>query len=990
MVAGDLVNTAARIQSVAEPGTVVVRDSTRRASESAFVYEDAGTFELKGKSGLVPLWRATRVIAGVRGSLRSAALEPPFVGRDRELRMVKDLFHASADERTAHLVSVLGIAGIGKSRLAWEFFKYFDGLADDTWWHRGRCLAYGEGVTYWALAEMVKMRCRIAEEEGPDSAIAKLRATLAEHVPDDDERRWIEPRLAHLLGLEDRTATDKEDLFAAWRLLFERLAQKSPVVMVFEDMQWADSSLLDFIEYLLEWSRGFPIFVVTLARPELTERHPTWGAGKRNFTSLYLEALPPEAMHALLGGLVRGLPRETSERILERAAGVPLYAVETVRMLLDRGLLVQDGSAYRPTGPIGALEVPETLHALIAARLDGLTPEERRAVQDAAVLGKTFFKGGLAAIASIAEEELEPVLTALVRKEILSVQADPRSPERGQYGFLQDVLRTVAYETLSRRERKAKHLAAAGFLERVWSADEDEIVEVVAAHYLQAYQAAPDAGDAPEIKSRARTMLTKAGEHAASLAAADEAQRYFERAIDLWDEALPLAELHERTGQMAKLAGRLTEAREHFERAIETFDSIGLTHPSARVSATLAEIVWQEGHIEDGARRMQAAFDVLSGEEPDADLATLAAMLGRLLFFMGRPDEALDRIEFALTIGEALRLPEVLSQALNTRGLILSTRGRYEEGTVLLRRSLEIALEHDLSASAMRALNNLAAQASQQDRYEEVIELSRQGLDLARRVGDRGWEQNYLFGDLEERVYLGRWGEAEQLGAQLDLQGDLPEFLRISALSLLPLRVWRGELDEARRLLMAFPDAATSADVQTRSAYRRFEAMLLLAEGRPEEALAAGEEAFATRAEFGVQAGIVKEGLVEALEAAFTLGEAAKIEELLAHVEALRPGETTPYIQAHGSRFAARYAALRGEPDRVEPGFAAASAQFAALAMPFHRAVTQLEHAEWLVGRGRPEEAEPLLAAAREVFDRLDACPWLERADAHVLAVPTS
>ena len=394
MVAGDLVNTASRVQSAADPGTVYVGESTRRSTEQTIVYEEAGSFELKGKEGLTPLWKAQRVVSGLRGSLKSQGLEAPFVGRDRELRQIKDLFHDCADEKKAHLVSVTGIAGIGKSRLSWEFYKYFDGIAETVYWHRGRCLSYGEGVTYWALADMVRMRCRISEEEDPASALAKLRATLEEHILDREERDFLEPRLAHLLGLAEHQARDQQDLFAAWRLFFERLAESYPTVLAFEDMQWADASLLDFVEHLLDWSRNHPIFVLTLARPELLERRPTWGAGQRSFTSLYLEPLSQQAMEELLAGLVPGLPSEVRDRILERAEGIPLYAVETVRMLLDRGLLVQEGSAYRVTGPVEALEVPETLHALIAARLDGLSAEERRLLQDAAVLGKTFTRAG--------------------------------------------------------------------------------------------------------------------------------------------------------------------------------------------------------------------------------------------------------------------------------------------------------------------------------------------------------------------------------------------------------------------------------------------------------------------------------------------------------------------------------------------------------------------------------------------------------------------
>ncbi len=496
MVAGDLVNTASRVQSAAQPGTVLVGESTRRITEETVVYEDAGAHELKGKEGLVPLWKALRIVSGARGALKSTGLEAPFVGRERELRQIKDLFHDSAEERKANLVSVTGIAGIGKSRLAWEFYKYFDGLPQLTYWHRGRCLAYGEGVTYWALADMVRMRCRITEDEEPASALEKLRATIEEHISDPEERRFVEPRVAQLLGLAEHEAREKQDLFSAWRLFFERLADVYPTVLAFEDMQWADASLLDFVEYLLDWSRNSPLYVITMSRPELIERRPTWGAGHRNFSSLYLEPLSSSAMEELLAGLVPGLPEDIRDQILARAEGVPLYAVETVRMLLDRGLLVLDGSVYRPTGAIETLEVPETLHALIAARLDGLPVEERHLLQDGAVLGKTFTLESLAVLSGIPEDGLEPLLGSLVRKEVLGVQADPRSPEHGQYGFLQDLVRYVAYETLAKRERRVKHLAAAEYLRQAFAADEDEVVEVIASHYIAALEAAPDANDA--------------------------------------------------------------------------------------------------------------------------------------------------------------------------------------------------------------------------------------------------------------------------------------------------------------------------------------------------------------------------------------------------------------------------------------------------------------------------------------------------------------
>jgi class 3 adenylate cyclase/tetratricopeptide (TPR) repeat protein len=989
MVAGDLVNTASRIQSAATPGSVFVGDATRRPTEAAIVYEDAGEHELKGKAEPVRLSRAVRVVAGTGGGLRSTGLEAPFVGRDRELKTVKDLFFAVGEDRKAQLVSIIGIGGIGKSRLAWEFYKYFDGLPQITWYHRGRCLSYGEGVAYWALAEMVRMRARIAEGEDQASAAAKLHATVEEHITDPEERKWVEPRLAHLIGLEERTARDREDLFAAWRLFFERLAEQNPCVMVFEDMHWADAALLDFIEYLMEWSKNHPIYVLVLARPDLLDRRPTWGSAKRNFSTVYLEPLPAEAMEALLSDLVPGLPVEVRSQILERAEGVPLYAVETVRMLLDRGLLTEEENVYRPTGPIDSLEVPETLQALIAARLDGLTAEERRVIQDASVLGKAFFKEALAAVGGVSDAELEPVLSGLVRKEVLSIQADLRSPERGQYGFLQDLVRKVAYDTLAKKERKTKHLAVATYLERTWGEDDGEIAEVLASHYGDAYRAAPDAPDAAELKAKARHSLTRAGEWAASLAASEEAQRDFEQAIELADEPLEQAELHEKAGRMAHRGTRAPEAEEHFERAIALFDSIGLTHPAARVSAALGEVMWDTGRIDEGVGRMTKAFDVLSQDEPDADFATLAAQFARFLYFSGHPDEAAEKVDLALTLAEALQLPEVYAEGLNTKSVVLMSRGRRQESLLLLEESLRVALEHSLSAAALRAYNNLGAFMNYSDRHEEELASTEGGLEHSRRVGDHRWELGFLVGRTTPLLFLGRWDDLVASVQRLHDSGDFKSVQGVAGTELIvaaSVHVERGELDEARSWLEPYRGAEASHDIQLRTVFLWMTARILRAEGRDREALARAEEAFRARDELGIFNQLVKDAMVEVLEAAFDLGDEAKIDEFLGIIENLRPGEATPYLQAQGARFGARLSALRDEDEKVEPGFRAAEELFRYIQVPFFLAVSLLEHGEWLIGQGRAAEAEPQFSEAQGIFQELHARPWLERLERAVPA----
>ena len=975
MVAGDLVNTASRIQSIAPPGNAYVGDSTRRATEQTIAYENAGTHELQGKSGLFPLWHALRVVSGARGALKSQGLEAPFVGRDRELRLVKEVFHGCADEGTAHLVSITGVAGIGKSRLAWEFYKYFDGLPQTTYWHRGRCLSYGEGVTYWALADMVRMRCRIAEDEQADSAVEKLQAVLVEHVLDEEERRFVEPRVAHLLGLEDGPRFEREDLFSAWRVFFERLAEVNPVVMVFEDMQWADDSLLDFIDYLLEWSRSFPLFVCTLARPELHDRRPTWGAGRRNFTSLHLEPLSGSAMEQLLSGLVPGLPEEVRGQILERAEGIPLYAVETVRMMLDRGVLVQDGPVYRPVGPIASLEVPETLHALIAARLDGLEAQERRLLQDASVLGKTFTKRALTALLEISAGELEPLLDSLVHKEMLGLQTDPRSPEHGQYSFLQDLVRYVAYETLSKQERRARHLAAAAHLESAFG-EEEEIVEVLASHYLEAYRSGPDAEGADEIKVKARQKLARAGERAASLAAGREGQRYFEQAAELADDALTRADLEDRAGRMAWRRGRADEARAFFEQARSTFEEAGLSHAAGRLSARLAEIDAGGGHFAEAVERLEQALQTLSTEEPDEDVGNVAAQLGRFLTLSGRFEEAVPHLELALTMAEELDLPEVFAQALASKSIVLMRRNRLDEARILLEGALARAVADDFPAAAARASNNLAVVFESRDQFAEALAATQRGIEFARRIGDRVWEVQMLAGEISTLVLLGRWNEALERGTEL----EATEIGGVAAqlAHLVEVDCWRGQTGQARARVDGWPPDLDAEDSQTRSMYAVHEAMVLRAEGKAREALETIEHDL-TRSldELGVRFLTVKLMLVEAIESAFDLGDTAKVEELLGIIEGLRAGGRPPLLVAHAARFRARLAA---SPEEAEHQFRRAAELFDELGIVFWHAVAQTEHAEWLIRQEREAEAQPLLDEAAGMFERLEATAWAERA----------
>ncbi|MDQ1602374.1 MAG: hypothetical protein QOE01_219, partial [Actinomycetota bacterium] len=503
MVAGDAVNTAARVQSVAAAGQVLVDSTTRRLASNAIAFDDPVDHTLKGKAEPEQLWRATRVLSGgVNGIQRVDGLEAPLTGRDAEMRTIRELFHAAVDRRVPRLVLVSGPPGVGKSRLAWEFRKYIDGLVDIVRWHSGRCLSYGEGASFWALAEIVRQRFGIAEEDLPETAAAKLAEGVATWVTGADERRYVGFRLGRLLGVpypeDPGGALSQDELFAGWRILFERMAAVEPVVLMVEDAQHADGGLLDFLDHLVDWSRDLPIYVLVFARPELEQVRPGFGSG-RNRVALTLDPLDDASMRPLVEALVPGMPAAACDAIVAQAQGIPLFAVETVRGLIDRDVVQPIDGVYRLVGDVGQLVVPDSLHSLLAARLDALPADARRLVADAAVLGSTFPEEALVAVSGADSPWVHAALAELLRREVLTVSADPLSPERGSYGFAQEMLRQVAYDTLSRRDRKARHLAVAGHLRSTFAGDGEEVVDVIARHYLDALAAVPDDTDSDEI-----------------------------------------------------------------------------------------------------------------------------------------------------------------------------------------------------------------------------------------------------------------------------------------------------------------------------------------------------------------------------------------------------------------------------------------------------------------------------------------------------------
>jgi class 3 adenylate cyclase/tetratricopeptide (TPR) repeat protein len=753
MVAGDLVNTASRLQSAAAPGTVLVGEATYHAASTAVAFEPAGEQVLKGKAAPVPAWRATAIVARRGGSGRASILEPPFVGRDDELRLLKDLFDATSRESKSRLVTVVGQAGIGKSRLAWEFEKYLDGVVATVYWHEGRSPAYGEGISYWALAEMVRRRAGIAEGDDDATVRRRLSATLDEFITDPAERRTIEPRLAGLLGLDELPAEGREELFAAWRTFFERIAGVAPVIMVFSDLQWADQGMLDFVEDLLHWARATPIFVVALARPDLLERQPDFGGGGRSVTRINLEPIPDEAMRQLLEGLVPGLPAAALRSMIERAEGIPLYAVETVRMLLDRELLVPEDGGYRLAGELPQLGVAETLQALIASRLDANRPEDRGLLLDASVLGQSFTLEALAAVAGAEPDAMRERLHRLVRRELLTVETDPRSPERGQYQFVQALVREVAYQNLAKSDRRSRHLAAARHIE---SLGNDELAGVLASHYVAAFHASKAGPEADAVAAQARIALQAAAQRAAALHSHHQAMAHLQEALTVTADPAEQALLHERIAESGEPAGDLPGAMDHATRARELYQSLGDEVGALRAATWLGRHQTTSRIEAPAIATLEAAIAEAAPISETAEYAAALAELSRAYMLSQRSEEAVAMADRALELGGRHRLLRSVVEALINKGTALIQLGRKVESEAVLRGVIAVADREGLWPAALRARNNLLGTV---DSLDGAYALLREGRDLSVRVGNRPHSHQFLMQLLDHAVRMGNWGE---------------------------------------------------------------------------------------------------------------------------------------------------------------------------------------------------------------------------------------
>jgi class 3 adenylate cyclase/predicted ATPase len=982
MVAGDAVNTAARVQAAAEPGSVLVDGATQRLAGSAVGFADAGEHVLKGKAEPARLWRATRVLAAVGGAQRVDGLEAPLTGRDAELRTVRELFHAAADRQVPRLVLVSGPAGVGKSRLGWEFEKYADGLAAELWWHRGRCLSYGEGVAFWALAEMVRQRLGIAEEDPSEAAAGKLAAGLDRFITDKGERAYAGVRLGRLLGVaaagDSGESLSREELFAGWRLFFERLAATQPVVLLVEDAQYADSGLLDFLDHLIDWVRDLPVYVLVFARPELARTRPGFGVG-RNRSMLTLDPLDGASMDQLVDALVPGMPPAARLAITGQAQGVPLFAVETVRSLIDRDIVQPVEGAYRLTGDIGELVVPDSLHALLAARLDALEKGVRRLVGDAAVLGSTFPADALIAVSGRDEPAVRAALADLVRREVLSVSADPLSPERGSYQFAQDMLRQVAYDMLSRRDRKARHLTVAVHLRAAFADDGEEVADVIARHYLDALHAIPEDPDAEQIRSQAITALIRAGERAERTGAPARAAASYAAAAQLnppGTAEAAAAMLWERAAKAALTDASYATAVEYADRARGYYLQRGQDRAAARAQAVAGRALHLRGHHAEAREKLTAAVEILRAD-PDTDAVRAVEQLATLEALAGSPDA--DRLTTeALILGQALGVGAgQLSGLLRVRGIYLATAERRAQAIAYYRESALLATQAGDNLNLGLALINLSDVLAVTD-PAAAADAARAAAVPLRRVGLRDGLAVAINNLVVALLELGDWDAADGELTQAADTGGLADIDLLAC-----VRGWlaalRGDAGTAERMLAGLRDLRASEDLWDKSVIGITEAFMAAARRQPRDALRRARAVLAHADASGISAETMRWAWPLAARAASEVRDTAATTELLALLDSHQPGHLAPMLRAERELVRARLAAGDGD-QAAAAAFTAAVSTVRELSTPYHLAHGLLDHAGNLSRLGDAAAAALAIGEARDIGQRLGCQPLLDRA----------
>ncbi|MEV0796595.1 AAA family ATPase [Kribbella sp. NPDC050281] len=942
-VTGMVVNLAARLQSSAPIGAVVVGPGTHAATDRVFGYERLEPVAAKGISHDVDRWRAGEPRARF-GADVIRDLSTPMVGRERDLTLLRTAFDKAVAERLPQFVTLLGEPGIGKSRLVAELGAWLDRHDELVTWREGRCVPYGE-TPFWPIAEIVKVQAGILDTDGPAEAVAKLDAIL----PDDGDRAWLRARVGPLVGAVSGVpagAGTQEESFAAWRQLLESFAEQSPAVLVFEDLHWASDALLAFVDHLAEWTTDLPLLVVVTARPELLERGPRWTRAVQNSLTIGLSPLSEAETGRLMDRMFAGqdVPTETRGRLVRRADGNPLYAEELARIVTECGV------DQATSG-----ELPAGIAAIIAARLDTLDPERKALLADAAVVGRVFWAEAVAALSGRDPAYVVQALQELVRKEL--VRPVRRSSMLGQheYVFWHALTRDVAYSQVPRAIRADRHLAAADWLDLRCAACQAETPSLIAHHLTTALDLAAAAGDTEAVAAitpRARRNQCKAAELAMNLDAG-QALTLLDRALSLTPQDDPdRPEVLARWGWAAFLTGRLDDARTAYREAVAGFEAAGDIPGMAR---TLRASTYAMSNMAESLATIERVVAMLAELGPSEDLAGALAGQASILLVASRRTEAIASADRSLRMA-AEQGYAVPHRALESRGLARVGEGD-TGGLVDIKDALAALLELGQGRDAAVTWLNYGFVVWQIEGPVVALATLAEAREFSARRRLLELEQQLSCTVLQLMIETGRPAEVATLcRAQLDHPG--PAFITLRRIEVLAALA-------AAELELGVGTAREHAE----AAYR-----LAVEAGWPDFVAVAAAPTAAARARDGD-----RDGVREILQRLRSLSDLPGSHEFAARVpglvrSALAVGETEagaaladllvpllPMREYSATTAQALLDEQRGDQAAAANGFARAAADWGAFG-------NQLEQAHALRGVHRTTGDPAALAQAEELF----------------------
>lgn len=977
LVTGDVVNTASRLQSAAPVGRIVVGEATHRATQDIFDYEALEPVTVKGKAKSLPVWQVSSA-RGRLGTDVATVHATPLVGRELELRLLQDTFERTVKDRSVQLVTIVGEPGVGKSRMVAELLRFVDDQPELVVWRQGRCLSYGDGVTFWALGEIVKAEAGILDTDSPEVAASKLNLAIPEELQD---REWLRQRLAPLVGLEASSPAEREEGFTAWRRFLESIAERHPAVFVFEDLHWADEAMLAFVEHLVEWSEGVPMLVLATARPEIYERGPAWTGGKRNVATINLSRLGDTETARLISVLLKSavIPAEVQALILERAGGNPLYAEEFVRLLRDRGLLVTKGRTLSLAEDV-EIPLPEGLQSLIAARLDTLSPDRKAMLQDAAVVGKVFWLGALVEMGGVDRRNVSDVMHELAKKELIRSARVSSMAGDAEYSFSHILIKDVAYGQIPRAARIEKHRRAAAWIESVAGERVEDLADVLAYHYTAARSLALATGHAQtaqELEPPALRFLKLAGDRALGLNAV-KAEENLARALELAPKGHPRRpELLVRWATAARDVGHHTEAVRALEEAVAGFRDQNEVLAEAHALIVLANVLW---HLGDPRPREMAAKAValLGSVEPGPELVAAYAETIRLEALGGELSHAIELAEATIALADRLGL-EKPAKALGYRGLSRCALGDIG-GLDDLSGALAATIERGEGREAGVWYSNLAVARWASEGPAAGQATFRQGIDFVER---RGLAEVVLLLSAESPYYLvdlGSWDEVLQSGRslaeQLEKSGSLVFLcdLRISIARVLSMR---GREDEA--LPLAEWALGTARQSKGLASDRILRALVCAA--RVNFVSGQLERSRELLVEFEHRRNILEFTIhtliPDAVRVAIAVGDAALAERLMIGMEV-----DTPYANNALCASRAMLAEAHQELENAMRLYAEAAERWERMSAMPERGLALLGEGRCLLALGRSAQASEPLWKARDIFAQLGAKLALAEAEA--------